>query len=83
MNQLIESVGSVVGAVPGGRWTWGAVTLLAVPRVRRTILRPVARTVIRSGLAVSDGARGVVSGVREQTGELVAEVRAERNPAVA
>lgn len=50
------------------------------PRVARTF-RPVAKTVIRAGVAVTDKAREVAAETGEQVQDMVAEVRAERGAA--
>lgn len=63
--------------IPGGRWTIAALGLLAIPGVRWQ-LRPVAKAVVRAGLAVTDKTKEMVAEAREQTSDLVAEVRAER-----
>lgn len=63
--------------VPGGRWTLAAVALFSVPGVRRQ-LRPVAKGAVRMSLAVTDQFKEFVAEAREQTSDLVAEVRSER-----
>lgn len=63
--------------VPGGRLTVAALALLAVPGVRRQF-RPVAKVAVRASLAVTDSMKEMVAEVREQTSDLVAEVRSER-----
>lgn len=63
--------------IPGGRWTFALVGLLAVPGVRRQ-LRPVAKAVIKAGLVATDQVKELVAEAREQAGDLVAEARAER-----
>jgi hypothetical protein len=68
----------LVDFIPGGPWTIAAVGLLSVPAVRRQV-RPVAKAVVRAGLAAADGLREFVAEAREQTEDLVAEVQAERN----
>jgi hypothetical protein len=83
MNELVEripGVGAVAEVLPGGGWTLTAVSLLALPGVRRA-LRPAAKMVIRGGLAVTDSVRGVATDVRQGTSGLVSEVRSERTPA--
>lgn len=40
-------------------------------------LRPLAKTLIRGGLYVTDAARQILAEATEQVGDLVAEVRAE------
>lgn len=64
--------------VPGGRLTVAALGLLALPGVRRQ-LRPVAKAALRAGLAVTDQMKGFVAEAREQTSDLIAEVRSERD----
>lgn len=63
--------------IPGGRLTVAALGLLAIPGVRRQ-LRPVAKAAIRTGLTVTDQVKTIVAEAREQTSDLVAEARAER-----
>jgi hypothetical protein len=41
------------------------------------VLRPVAKTLIKSGLLVMDSAAGIVAQGKEELGELAAEARAE------
>ena len=42
-----------------------------------SILRPVAKTLLKGGLVVTDSVRGVVAEASEHVNDLVAEVRAE------
>jgi len=63
--------------IPGGGWTLAAVGLLTVPGVRNQV-RPVAKVVVRAGLVVADGLKEFVAEAREQTEDLVAEARADR-----
>lgn len=51
------------------------------PRVTRG-MRPVAKMIIRGGIAISDKAREVVAETGEQFQDIVAEARAERDQAV-
>jgi hypothetical protein len=62
----------------------GAATMLVgkmFPRVTRG-MRPVAKMIIRGGIAISDKAREVVAETGEQFQDIVAEARAERDQAV-
>jgi hypothetical protein len=77
MPDLLESVGGLTETIPGGQFTLLGLGLLAVPSVRRQ-LRPVAKAAVRGGLAITDQLKGFVAEAREQTSDLVAEVRSER-----
>jgi len=71
------SLGSLVDWVPGGEFTFIAAALLAVPGVRRQ-LRPVAKSALRVGLAVTDQAKDWTAEAREQANDIVAEIKEER-----
>ncbi|MGI8550378.1 MAG: DUF5132 domain-containing protein [Dehalococcoidia bacterium] len=65
------------GAVPGGPWVVGAIALLAVPGVRRS-LRPLAKGAVKVGLNLADGVKTLTAETREQAGDLYEEAKAER-----
>src|SRR5450830_1116806 len=71
------SLGSLVDWVPGGEFTFIAAVLLAVPGVRRQ-LRPVAKSALRVGMAVTDQVKGWTAETREQANDIVAEIKEER-----
>ena len=71
------SLGSLVDWVPGGEFTFIAAALLAVPGVRRQ-LRPVAKSALRVGLAVTDQVKDWTAEAREQANDIVAEIKEER-----
>jgi hypothetical protein len=71
------SLGSFVDWVPGGEFTFIAAALLAVPGVRRQ-LRPVAKSALRVGMAVTDQVKGWTAETREQANDIVAEIKEER-----
>lgn len=64
--------------VPGGPWVLGAVALLAVPGVRKT-LRPVAKATIKAGIGVIEQVKNLTAEAREQASDLYAEAKAERD----
>lgn len=65
------------GFIPGGPWAVGAVALLAVPGVRRS-LRPLAKSAIKISLGAVDQVKSLTAEAREQASDLVAEAKAER-----
>lgn len=70
MDEILEFV-------PGGPWIVGAVALLAVPGVRRS-LRPLAKGAIKAGLTVAEGVKSMTAEAREQATDLYEEVKTER-----
>ncbi len=67
-----------------GGWTGGvlvglgaAVVAPSIFPAAGSILRPVAKTLLKGGLVVTDSVRGVVAEASEHVNDLVAEVRAE------
>src|SRR5438128_12206532 len=67
-----------------GGWTGGilvglgaAVLAPSILPAAGSILRPVAKTLVKGGLVVTDGVKGVVAEASEHVNDLVAEVRAE------
>lgn len=68
----------IFGFVPGGPWVLGAVALLAVPGVRKT-LRPVAKATIKAGIGVVEQVKNLTAEAREQATDLYAEAKAERD----
>ena len=70
----------------GGFGGWGGGFLVglgvavigpAILHVAGTVVRPVAKTLVKSALVVSDSVTGIVSETTEQAADLYAEVRAE------
>jgi uncharacterized protein DUF5132 len=69
-----------------GGWTGGVLVGLgaavvgpAIFPAAGSILRPVAKTLVKGGLVVTDGVRGVVAEASEHVNDLVAEVRADND----
>jgi hypothetical protein len=78
MALLEDTVGGALGGWTGGLVV-GIGTAVVGPSIlpsAGSILRPVAKTLIKGGLLVADGVRGIVAEASEQVGDLVAEVRA-------
>jgi hypothetical protein len=63
------------GIIPGGPWLAVGIVLGAALGGR---LRPLAKGVLKTGLAVTDRLQGVAGEAVERTQDLVAEARAER-----
>ncbi len=70
-----------------GGWTGGLVlgvgTALLGPSIlpaAGAIVRPLAKAVIKGGYLVADGVRTLAAEVSEQTEDLIAEARADRQP---
>jgi hypothetical protein len=79
-------MGLVEDALEGGmpRVLLGLGVAVAAPIVLPAVangVRPIAKTVIRGWLAAAAGVKGLTSKTREQMGDLVAEVRSEREGA--
>ena len=70
-------------AVKGwGGFALGVGVVLAAPSFLPSpgpVLRPLAKLVVRTALVVNDSVRALVAEVSEQMGDLVAEVKAERD----
>jgi hypothetical protein len=67
-----------------GGWSGGILAglgaLVVIPPILPllgSVVRPVARAMVRGGLVIADGVSGVIAGVSEQVNDLIAEVRAE------
>jgi hypothetical protein len=60
-----------------GPWGIAAVVLLAVPGSRKA-LKTVAKEAVRAGLTISEGVKDLVSEIKEEADDVVAEVKAER-----
>lgn len=74
LEELVEVLGSKWGLLG-----LGAVLLLS--NGGKKAVRKAAKGVIKAGLAVSDNTREYVAELKEQTGDLIAEAKAERNEA--
>ena len=72
-------------AVKGwGGFAVGVGAVVAAPRFLPSpgpLVRPLAKLVVRTALMVNESVRALVAEVSEQVGDLVAEVKAERNGA--
>jgi hypothetical protein len=60
-----------------GPWGIAAVLLFAIPGSRKT-LKTVAKEAVRAGLTISEGVKDLYSEIKEEAGDVVAEVKAER-----
>jgi len=69
MEELLERI--------GGPWVVAAAVLVATNGGRK-LLRSATKEAIRVGLTASDRVKEIVAEVREEAGDLVAEVKAER-----
>jgi hypothetical protein len=71
-----RNMGDLLDFIPGGPWLLGAVALLAVPGVRKS-LRPLAKSTMKLGIAVTDQVKGLTAETREQINDLYEEARSE------
>lgn len=72
LKELTEVLGSKWGLI-------GLGAALLMSGGGKKAVRKAAKGVIKAGLAVSDSTREYVAELKEQTGDLIAEARAERN----
>ncbi|MBX9686497.1 MAG: hypothetical protein K2X27_07330 [Candidatus Obscuribacterales bacterium] len=69
--------------VLGTRWGLiGLGALLLVSGPGRKVVRSAAKSVIKAGMDASDSAREFVAELKEQGGDLIAEVQSERKEAM-
>jgi hypothetical protein len=72
LKELAEVLGSKWGLI-------GLGALLLVSGGGKKAVRKAAKGVIKAGLAVSDSTREYVAELKEQTSDLIAEAKAEKN----
>jgi hypothetical protein len=78
MAFLESAAGGWVGGLVVG--LGAAVVAPSIFSAAGSILRPTAKTIIKTGLTLADGVKAVVAEASEQVTDLVAEVRAESDP---
>lgn len=78
MALLEDALGGWAGGLLVGIGT--AVVAPSIFPSASSILRPVAKALVKSALFVADGVKGVITEASEQVGDLVAEVRAGTGP---
>lgn len=72
LEELVEVLGSKWGLI-------GVGAILLMGAGGKKVVRKAAKGVIKAGLAVSDTTREYVAELKEQTSDLIAEAKAERN----
>jgi hypothetical protein len=70
--ELLAGMAIGAGVVLASRW---------LPDIAGDLLRPIARSAVKAGYTAAIAAREIAAEVTEQVEDLIAEVRAEQEPA--